>query len=180
LVHEVGDEWSNLCSAQLCSPVRWRQTVDQLITLGADLLVEVGPGNVLTGLAKRITPDTKAINVSTPDDLETLVATLAKHADTADAEANEDSEQQHHGEKMFLQERLVVSTVTGLFDFVQPPNGPKLGDTLEVGALVAMVGENEVRTPFPGTLMGTLAIPGERVTIGQPVAWLRMEDATAS
>lgn len=53
--------------AQLTSPVRWIDCVRRLVALGADLLVEVGPGNVLSGLARRIAPDVRAMSVSTPD-----------------------------------------------------------------------------------------------------------------
>jgi len=44
---------------------------------------------------------------------------------------------------------------------------------VEVGGLLGTVGEVEVRSPFGGWLMGMLAMQGERVTTGQPVAWLR-------
>jgi [acyl-carrier-protein] S-malonyltransferase len=40
--------------AQLYSPVRWTETVEEMATQGVTLLVEVGPGKVLTGLTKRI------------------------------------------------------------------------------------------------------------------------------
>ncbi len=53
--------------AQLTSPVRWIDCVRRLVALGADLLVEVGPGNVLSGLARRIAPDVRPMAVSTPD-----------------------------------------------------------------------------------------------------------------
>ncbi len=39
---------------QICSPVRWQSTIEKMIDEGADTFVEVGPGNVLTGLLKRI------------------------------------------------------------------------------------------------------------------------------
>jgi len=44
---------SNLI-AQLTAPVRWTQTVQQMIADGATLFTEVGPGNVLQGLVKKI------------------------------------------------------------------------------------------------------------------------------
>jgi len=50
-VHNDPGEWPGLLSAQLCSPVRWRQTLETLDGLGATVLVEVGPGGVLSGLA---------------------------------------------------------------------------------------------------------------------------------
>lgn len=170
-IHTSGDEWPELCSAQLCSPVRWRQSVGTLIESGVTTLVEVGPGNVLTGLAKRCAPDTRAISISSPDELDSLVETLA--AGTAVAE----QVHHHEGEHLYVHERLVVSTVTGLFSPVDPPAAAKPGDAVEVGALIAMVGTHEVRTPFAGQLMGLMAIPGERVTVGQPVAWLRCDPA---
>jgi [acyl-carrier-protein] S-malonyltransferase len=44
---------SNLI-AQLTAPVRWTQSVQQMIVDGATLFTEVGPGNVLQGLVKKI------------------------------------------------------------------------------------------------------------------------------
>jgi [acyl-carrier-protein] S-malonyltransferase len=42
---------------QLTSPVRWTQSVLNMITDGASLFVEVGPGNVLQGLIKKVNKD---------------------------------------------------------------------------------------------------------------------------
>ncbi len=39
---------------QLTSPVRWTQSVKQMIADGADSFLEIGPGNVLQGLVRRI------------------------------------------------------------------------------------------------------------------------------
>lgn len=43
--------------AQLTSPVRWTQTIQNMISDGANEFIEVGPGNVLQGLAKKIDRD---------------------------------------------------------------------------------------------------------------------------
>ena len=40
--------------AQLTSPVRWTQSVDQMLIDGAQNFTEVGPGKVLQGLVKKI------------------------------------------------------------------------------------------------------------------------------
>jgi [acyl-carrier-protein] S-malonyltransferase len=40
--------------AQLTAPVRWTQTMNQMITDGASEVVEVGPGKVLQGLFKKV------------------------------------------------------------------------------------------------------------------------------
>lgn len=46
--------------AQLTSPVRWTQSVQQMVKDGATLFIEVGPGTVLQGLVKKIAPGTEA------------------------------------------------------------------------------------------------------------------------
>lgn len=43
--------------AQLTSPVRWTQTVQNMVADGATTFVELGPGNVLQGLVKKICKD---------------------------------------------------------------------------------------------------------------------------
>jgi [acyl-carrier-protein] S-malonyltransferase len=40
--------------AQLYSPVRWVETIEKMVAQGISLLLESGPGKVLTGLNKRI------------------------------------------------------------------------------------------------------------------------------
>lgn len=59
------DAWRNRLVEHLVRPVRWRQSVDTLVELGADTLVEIGPGRVLTGLARKCRPDvdTELVNV---------------------------------------------------------------------------------------------------------------------
>jgi [acyl-carrier-protein] S-malonyltransferase len=62
---------------QLTAPVRFTQAAQALLREGAHTFVEVGPGNVLSGLVKRIDRDVKTISVSTPDALDKLEETLA-------------------------------------------------------------------------------------------------------
>ena len=52
-VTDANDIKSNLIS-QLTAPVRWTQSVQQMIIDGGSLFTEVGPGNVLQGLVKKI------------------------------------------------------------------------------------------------------------------------------
>ncbi|MEO8897093.1 MAG: ACP S-malonyltransferase [Candidatus Dormibacter sp.] len=59
-------------AAQLDSAVRWMDCVAGLVTLGAEWIVEVGPGSVLTGLARRIAPAITAASVSDPAGLDGL------------------------------------------------------------------------------------------------------------
>ena len=43
--------------AQLTSPVRWTQTVQNMVADGATSFIELGPGNVLQGLVKKVFPE---------------------------------------------------------------------------------------------------------------------------
>jgi [acyl-carrier-protein] S-malonyltransferase len=54
---------------QVTGTVRWRECVTYLVTHGVDRLLEVGSGKVLTGLAKRISRETAAMTVGTPEDI---------------------------------------------------------------------------------------------------------------
>ena len=49
---------------QLASPVRWSDCVGGLAGLGAEVLVEVGPGSVLSGLTGRIDPGLRTLQVA--------------------------------------------------------------------------------------------------------------------
>jgi len=53
----------NALIRQVSSPVRWVESVQRMISMGVRRFVEVGPGNVLTGLIKRIDPSVELINV---------------------------------------------------------------------------------------------------------------------
>jgi len=49
--------------AQLTSPVRWTQIVQNMVADGATTFVELGPGSVLQGLVKKIAPEVEAMGV---------------------------------------------------------------------------------------------------------------------
>ena len=53
LAHE-GHEIRRRLAAQIPEPVRWTDTMDALVSSGVRVLVECGPGSVLTGLARRM------------------------------------------------------------------------------------------------------------------------------
>ncbi len=59
-------------AAQLTSPVRWTETIRNMATAGAQRMVEIGPGTVLTGLVRRIDTALATANVAEPADLTTL------------------------------------------------------------------------------------------------------------
>lgn len=61
---------------QVCSSVRWVETVS-LLAGRTSQAIEVGPGNVLAGLARRIAKDWKVRTTSTAPDLSSLLAETA-------------------------------------------------------------------------------------------------------
>ncbi|OGU34002.1 MAG: [acyl-carrier-protein] S-malonyltransferase, partial [Ignavibacteria bacterium GWB2_35_6b] len=63
------DEIKKLLFEQLTSPVRWEETIKNMITEGADEFIEIGPGKVLQGLVKRINPDVKFSGIDKYSDL---------------------------------------------------------------------------------------------------------------
>jgi [acyl-carrier-protein] S-malonyltransferase len=48
---------------QVDHPVRWEECMQKLLSTGANLILEVGPGKVLTGLMRRISKDLKTANI---------------------------------------------------------------------------------------------------------------------
>jgi [acyl-carrier-protein] S-malonyltransferase len=53
---EDPDEIRSIMARQLCSPVKWYDSVCRLMAENVEVFVEVGPGKVLTGLIKKILP----------------------------------------------------------------------------------------------------------------------------
>ena len=70
------DGWASLLSAQLVSPVRWRESLLTLSGLGVTHFLELGPGTELSGMVKRTVDSAARANVATPDDLAALPAFL--------------------------------------------------------------------------------------------------------
>jgi [acyl-carrier-protein] S-malonyltransferase len=62
---------------QVCSPVRWMESVQYLTGVGVDTFIEVGPGKVLCGLVKKIAPQVRAFSVEGIRSMEALASTLS-------------------------------------------------------------------------------------------------------
>ena len=63
----------NALVRQVASPVRWVESIQKMVAMGVRRFVEIGPGNVLTGLIKRIDPSVELINVSDVPSIEKFV-----------------------------------------------------------------------------------------------------------
>lgn len=59
---------------QVDGPVRWVESVRWMAAQGAEVWVEVGPGNVLCGLVRRIVPGARCVSLAEPGALAELVA----------------------------------------------------------------------------------------------------------
>ena len=162
-MHSAANDFGSLLNAQLCSPVRWRQSLHTLEEHGATTFVEVGPGAVLTGLAKRTLKSAARVTLNTPADLDAGLEALGRPSSAVPAPAVD-------GEHLFATERLVVSPAAGFFT---PDPSIENGTVISRGGVIGSVGDVEVRSAFSGEVQGFLALPGERVTARQPIAWLR-------
>ncbi len=72
--------------AQIANPVRWDLCQERLAGLGVTGMIELAPGGVLAGLAKRTLRGVETVAVKTPEDLEAAADLIARHA-SAGAEA---------------------------------------------------------------------------------------------
>jgi [acyl-carrier-protein] S-malonyltransferase len=63
----------NALLRQVESPVRWVESIQKMIAMGVRRFVEIGPGNVLTGLIKRIDSSVELMNVSDVTSIESFV-----------------------------------------------------------------------------------------------------------
>lgn len=61
---------------QVSSPVRWLESVQNLIAAGVDNFVEVGPGKVLSGLVRQINRDVRCTNVDSFESLRNSLETI--------------------------------------------------------------------------------------------------------
>lgn len=67
------DEIRDALCKQLYNPVRWIEIIQFFVKEGIEQLIECGPGNVLTGLTKRIDKSLSAISLATPQALANLI-----------------------------------------------------------------------------------------------------------
>ena len=66
-------ELRQLLEAQVKSSVKWQKTIENMIDMGINTFIEVGPGKALSGFVKKISKDVKILNV---EDKESIYSTL--------------------------------------------------------------------------------------------------------
>jgi [acyl-carrier-protein] S-malonyltransferase len=65
-------EIKNELMQQLCHSVQWQRSVEYMIDKGVSTFIEIGAGNVLTGLIKRINKNVKTLNIGSTAELNNL------------------------------------------------------------------------------------------------------------
>jgi [acyl-carrier-protein] S-malonyltransferase len=73
---EPRDRLPRLLLEQLTAPVRFTQAIAALVAAGVDAVVEIGPGQVLAGLVRRIDRTVRTVSVGEPAALATLEEVL--------------------------------------------------------------------------------------------------------
>lgn len=83
-----------------------------------------------------------------------------------------------HAEGLSVPERLITAPAAGVFEPAPPDVVTCEGEIVYRGSEIGTIrqtGEvHSVASPFTGFFMGLLAMSGERVRPGQPLAWVRI------
>ena len=66
------DNIRKLLINQIEKPVRWRESIINMINFGNKKFIEIGPGKVLSGLVKRIDRNVELFQVNNMNDLNNL------------------------------------------------------------------------------------------------------------
>ncbi|MSP83048.1 MAG: [acyl-carrier-protein] S-malonyltransferase [Alphaproteobacteria bacterium] len=72
----IPERLRTLLVQQVTGTVRWRESVLAMKSAGVDTIVELGTGNILSGLVRRIDRDFAAMSAALPADIEALMKTF--------------------------------------------------------------------------------------------------------
>lgn len=78
-VHEES-EIKQLLSRQISSPVKWQQSVENMILNGVDTFVEIGPGRTLNGFIRKINRDVSVYSIQTVEDMEKVIQAVKEQS----------------------------------------------------------------------------------------------------
>jgi len=150
---------------QVTLPVRWDLCLATCRDLGVSAAIELAPGGTLTGIAKRELPGVDLLAIKSP-------------ADLAAARLLIDSRPQHGQGEHFLDFRMVVTPIKGVFTRTE---GVEEGQRVSAGARLGVVrtnrDEHEIVAPSAGVLDEWLRHDGDIVGAGLPL--VRLSDGEA-
>ena len=69
----IADDIKKYLIQQIEKPVRWRESINNMISLGVNNFIEMGPGKILSGLVKRIDRNVKINQVNNLLDAKNLL-----------------------------------------------------------------------------------------------------------
>jgi [acyl-carrier-protein] S-malonyltransferase len=151
---------------QVTLPVRWDLCLATCRDLGVSAAVELAPGGTLTGIAKRELPGVELLAIKTPDDLPAALQLI-------------DSRPQHGQGEHFMDFRMVVTPVKGVFTRAE---GLDEGSPVRAGQPLGVVrtnrDEHAVTAPIDGVLDEWLRHDNDIVGAGLPLA--RVSDGQSS
>lgn len=81
---ESGPELLSHLVSQIASPVRWDLCQDRLGQAGVTGIIELSPGKVLSGLARRTLPGVESVALNSPADLEAARDLVRRHSNMGD------------------------------------------------------------------------------------------------
>jgi [acyl-carrier-protein] S-malonyltransferase len=145
---------------QVTLPVRWDLCMQTCADLKVTGVVELAPGGVLAGIAKRELPDVEIVALKTPDDL---------------ARAREliDSRPQHGQGEHTLDFRVVVTPAKGVFTRAEAiEEGQQVARGARLGTIRTNREEHPIVAAEAGVLTEWLRSDGDIVAAGLPVARL--------
>lgn len=74
------EEIKPLLSRQISSPVRWQQSVENMILNGVDTFVEIGPGRTLNGFIRKINREVSVYSIQTVEDMEKVIQAVKEQS----------------------------------------------------------------------------------------------------
>jgi [acyl-carrier-protein] S-malonyltransferase len=162
----TGDDLIQRLVQQVTLPVRWDLCLRSCADIGVTGAVELAPGGVLGGIAKRELPGVEVVALKTPDDLDRARALVASRP--------------QHGQGEHIPEfRVVVTPAKGVFTRAESIDE---GQSVARGARLGTVRTNREEHPIVAAQAGVLAEwlrnDGDIVAAGLPVA--RLADGSDS
>jgi [acyl-carrier-protein] S-malonyltransferase len=156
----TGRELVDRLVRQVTLPVRWDLCLRTCADLKVSGVVELAPGGVLAGIAKRELPGAEIVALKTPDDL-------------ARARAFIDSRPQHGQGEHTLDFRVVVTPAKGVFTRADSiDEGQQIARGTRLGTIRTNREEHPIVAAEAGVLTEWLRSDGDIVAAGLPVARL--------
>jgi [acyl-carrier-protein] S-malonyltransferase len=145
---------------QVTLPVRWDLCLRSCADLGVTGAVELAPGGVLAGIAKRELPGVELVAIKSPDDLERARALVASRP--------------QHGQGEHTPEfRVVVTPAKGVFTRAEAiDEGQQVARGARLGTVRTNRDEHPIVASEAGVLAEWLRHDGDIVAAGLPVARL--------